>query len=238
MGKVAKVAIGCSIVLFLGVIAVVAGIGGLAWWGKGKLQEMAGPALESARKTGELEQKANQNAFTRPADGVIAEDRLLKFLEARKRVFAVYEKHQGFFEATVKKKQADFSDLTKGIDTIGEIRFALAEALVDVGMNTEEYAFIASAIYQSAWAASVADETGGKSVSEATGLALDEAQKQLEGTEHPGAAKAAEALKELRDTTVEMSQAADVPQANVDLFRKHEAEIRKYAMAGLELVGL
>ncbi len=238
MGKVGKVAIGCLIVTFLGLVAVVAGIGGLAWWGKGKIQEMAGPALESARRIGELEQRANQNPFTRPTDGVIAEDRLLKFLQARERVFGVYEKNKPFFEATAQKKQADLSVLTKGSDTIGEIRYALAEALVDVGMNTEEYAFIASAIYQSAWAASIADGTGGKSVSEATEGALDEAQKQLEATKNPEAAKAAEALQDLRDTTVELSQAADVPKANLELFRKHETEIRKYAMAGLELVGL
>jgi hypothetical protein len=30
----------------------------------------------------------------------------------------------------------------------------------------------------------------------------------------------------------------EAPRANVELFRKHEAEIKKYAMHGLELVGL
>ena len=62
-------------------IAVVVGIGGIAWWGKNKIQELAGPAAESVERIAELEKKANQNPFTRPADGVVSEDRLLKFIE-------------------------------------------------------------------------------------------------------------------------------------------------------------
>jgi hypothetical protein len=30
----------------------------------------------------------------------------------------------------------------------------------------------------------------------------------------------------------------DVPQQNIELFRKYEAEIKKYAMSGLEWIGL
>jgi hypothetical protein len=33
-------------------------------------------------------------------------------------------------------------------------------------------------------------------------------------------------------------QALDVPRANVELFRKHEADIKKYAMHGLAFIGL
>ena len=239
MGKVGKIAIGCVLFLFLAGVALIAGLGGLAWWGKGKLKEMAGPAIESAQKVSELEQKTNQqNPFTRPADGVVAEDRLLKFLEVRKRVFAVYERNKAFFQAAAERKQAEFSDVTRGIGVVGEIRQTLAEALLDVGMNKDEYAFIAESIYHSAWAAGVADAAGGKTISEATGAALDEAQKQLEATRYPEAEKAAQALREQRDATVAMSESADVPKANVELFRKHEAEIKQYAMGGLELLGL
>ena len=35
-----------------------------------------------------------------------------------------------------------------------------------------------------------------------------------------------------------IQEALDAPKANVELFRKHEAEIKKYAMHGLEFVGL
>jgi hypothetical protein len=34
------------------------------------------------------------------------------------------------------------------------------------------------------------------------------------------------------------AQSLEVPKANVELFRKYEAEIKKYAMSGLGLVGM
>ena len=34
------------------------------------------------------------------------------------------------------------------------------------------------------------------------------------------------------------AKALEVPKANIELFRKHEAEIRQYAMSGLGLLGL
>ena len=234
MNKVAKIAIGCLIALFLGGVAAVVGFGGLLWWGKGKIREITGPVTESVQKIEALEKKANANPFTRPPDGVIAEDRLLKFLEVRKSVFEVYDKHRAELEAVSQKRQADFSDLTKGIAGLGEIRTTQAQALADVGMSTAEYAFMVESVYKSAWAAAVAQAHGGKSVSEATGEALGQVQKQLEGV---STLEAARALKDLQ-TAAGQSKALDVPKANIELFRKYEEEIKKYAMAGLELVGL
>ena len=40
VGKVGKIAIGCVVVLFLAGVAAIAALGGLAWWGKGKLEEV------------------------------------------------------------------------------------------------------------------------------------------------------------------------------------------------------
>jgi hypothetical protein len=239
VGKVAKIAVGCLVVSFLGVIVAVVAFGGLIWWGKTKVEQYAKPALESAQRISDLESKANrENPFTRPADGVVAEERLLKFLDVRRRVYAVYDRNRGFFESQDHKKDADFSDLSRGISIIGDARMALAEALVDVGMSHDEYQFLVESIYASAWAAGIEDGTGGKTVSELTGQAMDEAQKQLGATGNAEAQKAADALGAQRDAAVAMSQHADVPKANVALFRKHQDEIRKYAMAGLELVGL
>lgn len=234
MGTGAKIAVGCVIAALLGGIAVVAGIGGLAWWGKNKIQELAGPAAASVEKIAELEKKANQNPFVPPADGVVNEDRLLKFIEVRRRVFAVYERNRSFFEAASQKKQADFSHITKGVGVLAEIKTAQAQALVDIGMNTEEYAFLVEAIYKSAWAASLPETSGGKSASEAAGDALGEARRQaLEG----GSPEAAQALESLQ-AAAEQAKQLDVPKANIELYRKHQDEIRKYAMAGLELAGL
>ena len=39
MGKAGKIAIGCVLFLFLAGVALIAGLGGLAWWGKGKLDQ-------------------------------------------------------------------------------------------------------------------------------------------------------------------------------------------------------
>jgi hypothetical protein len=68
---------------------------------------------------------------------------------------------------------------------------------------------------------------------------LEGAQK--EGV--PGSARLSEEdVKKLQESMThlgqEAGQALDVPKANVDLFRKHEAEIKKYAMHGLAFVGL
>jgi hypothetical protein len=209
------------------------GVGSLAWWGKNKIQEMAGSAAGTVEQIAELEKKANQNPFTRPADGVVSEERLLKFIEVRKRVFAVYEKNRTFFDQAAGRKQADLSDITKGVSILGEVRTAQAQALADLGMNTEEYTFLVESIYKSAWASEF-EKGQGKSASEAMGEAAAQVQKQLESAGSPEAAKAIADAK----AAAEQSKALEVPKANIELFRKHEAEIRKYAMAGLELVGL
>jgi hypothetical protein len=43
-----------------------------------------------------------------------------------------------------------------------------------------------------------------------------------------------EAAKQQR----EQAKQLDVPKQNIDLFRKYEADIKKYAMSGLEWIGL
>ena len=87
MGTAGKIAIGCGIaVLVAGIVAVVA-LGGIAYWVKGKAEELTG----EQNRIEELHRKANANRFAPPADGAISEDRLQKFLDVRKRVYAVYE---------------------------------------------------------------------------------------------------------------------------------------------------
>jgi hypothetical protein len=57
-----------------------------------------------------------------------------------------------------------------------------------------------------------------------------EAAEQAEEALHTAAAEMDKAAEEVK--------ALDVPRANIDLFRKYEADIKKYAMNGLELLGL
>jgi hypothetical protein len=179
VGTAGKVAIGCGIaVLIAGIVGIVA-VGGLAWWAKGKAEEFT----NEQSRIEELHRKANANRFSVPADGVVSEDRLRKFLEVRRRVYAVYERHKDELDAMSKKKQGDFGDVRKGFALINELRLAQAQALADARMSEDEYRFLVEQIYKSA---------GGGSV----------------------------------------------PPANVALFRRYEADITRYAMGGLEWVGL
>jgi hypothetical protein len=191
-----KIAIGCGVAVILGVMVVAVAVFSGAYWLKGKTEDFTG----NENRIEELQKKADTTPFDRPADGVIREDRFVKFLDVRKRVFVVYEKHHATLEAMGQKKQGDLGDVAKGFSVINEIRMAQAQALADVGMSGNEYTFMVEQVYKTAWAAEVATPTGGKSASEAAG--------------------------------------EDVPPANVELFRKYEAEIKKYAMGGLEWIGL
>src|SRR5437773_4104178 len=90
LGTAGKIAIGCGIaVLVAGIVAVVA-LGGLAFWAKGKVEDLT----SEQNKIEELRRKANANHFTPPADLGISEDRLQKFLEVRKHVYGVYDRHK------------------------------------------------------------------------------------------------------------------------------------------------
>jgi hypothetical protein len=255
----AKIAIGCGVAALLAGGAVVVGVVGLGFWAKGKVEQIAG----DQQRIDDLQKKADANPFTRPADGVLREDRLLKFLEVRKGVFAVYEKHQAELEAISKKKQGDLGDLQKGFALINDLRLAQAQALAAQGMGQEEYRFHVEQVYKTMLAAEVAKQSGGKSVSEATRdqyeaaaeqarKAAEEAEKGTAGTDanltpeqREAARKAAEQMKQgasdLEKQAGELADKAkdlDAPPQNIALFRKHETEIRKYAMSGLELLGL
>lgn len=244
-----KIAIGCGVVLILGIIVVAVGIGGAAYWAKGKVDEVAG----HESRIEDLHERANATPFDRPEDGVIREDRLLKFLDVRKRVSTVYEKHRGSLEAIGNKKEGSWGDVTTGFSVINEIRLAQAQALADVGMSENEYAFMVEQVYKTAWAAGVADSTGGKSVSEAAADSYRQAAEAMEKARADNAARsggeqAAEAeesvekgLEDLRRAAEEARESArdmDVPPQNIALFKKYEAEIKQYAMGGLEWIGL
>lgn len=224
MSTGAKVAIGCAIVaVVMGIVAIVA-VGGAAWWLKGKAEQVVGDIGAKAEEIQAYEKKANANPFTEPADGVVPEARLVKFLEVRKAIHAVYEAHRAEFESMKDKRQADFSDLTKFAGLVAEIKLAQAKALAGVGMSDGEYLFLQGAIYKSAWAAATVKETG-KQPAEV----LADAVKQA-----GGAVREEEAASELAQS----AESLHVPTANIDLFHKHQAEIQKYAMSGLALLGL
>ncbi len=256
----AKVAIGCGVVLILGIIVVAVGVGGAAYWAKGKMDEVTGNETQIE----ELHKKANAaGPFEAPADGILREDRLVMFLDIRKRVYAVYEKHRPALEAMNQKKQGDLGDVTKGFSMINEIRMAQAQALADVGMSEDEYRFMVEQVYKTAWAAEIAKSSGGKTPSQAANEVFTKAQEamkqaQAEAAKSRQATKqsgqdaaheqAKDAEKSIEDGQQELGRAGeearegaaamDVPPQNLELFKKYEADIKKYAMAGLEWIGL
>jgi hypothetical protein len=253
-----KIAIGCGVALIVGIIVVAVGIGGAAYWAKGKVEEMSG----NETRIQELQEKANANTFERPADNVIREDRFVKFLDVRKRVFGLYEKHKPALDAMSQKKQGDWSDVTSGFSIINDIRLAQAQALADLGMSENEYHFMVEQVYKSAWASEIQKSTG-KQPSEAMGEAFAKAQEAMQQAKAEAArakesadraddksteAQAEEATEAADEGLQDLGRAAqdareagaqmDVPQQNIDLFRKYEADIKKYAMGGLEFLGL
>jgi hypothetical protein len=157
LGTGAKVAIGCGIAAVVGGVVLAAVVFGGLWWAKTKAEEFTGHEA----KIEELKKKANAVPFTEPEDGLVREDRLVKFLEIRRRVYDVYARHKDALEAMNQKKQADFSDVTRGLGVLGEVRMAQAQALADVGMSDDEYRFMLHQVYKTLWASEIAKASPG-----------------------------------------------------------------------------
>jgi hypothetical protein len=265
MSTGAKVAIGCGCIVLLGGAAVLGVIGAGAWWAKGKVANMTGGLESISRRATEIEsweKKANAYPYDRPADGVISEARLLKFLEVREEVYAVYQRYENDFRELEKKSQTpsdklSFSDVWsaggKLAEVVGAIRLAQVKALAGVGMSEDEYRDIQLAVYKTAWASDVQSRSGrmpsdavSQSMSEAATQMQDAVRAGLEAAKKedvPGAGKVspedvAKLQQQMRELGHQAGEAFAVPEANVRLFRRHEAEIRKYAMHGLAFIGL
>jgi hypothetical protein len=152
VGTGTKVAIGCGIAVVAGGVILAAVVLGGLWWAKGKAEQFTGREA----KIEELKKRANAVPFTEPADGIVREDRLVKFLDIRRRVFEVYVRHKDALEAMNKKEKADFSDVTRGLGVLAEVRLALAQAQADVGMSDDEYRFLIQQVYKTLWASEAA----------------------------------------------------------------------------------
>jgi len=260
MGTGAKIAIGCGCILLLGAAAVVGVVGMGAWWAKDRLTEAAGGLEQITAKAEEIERwekKADANPFTEPADGLIQEERLKRFLDVRKDVYAVYERHKLEFdslgERTEEKEQPDVSETIEAgaqiARLIGDVRLTQVKSLSAHGMSQEEYRYIQMAVYKSAWAAE-ASTSEGKLPSEAMAEAAQEMQDAMDKSLAearkqgvPGTTSLSDEDQKKLQETMEAgigaaAKAVEVPRGNVELFRKYEADIKKYAMHGLAFVGL
>lgn len=265
MGTGAKIAIGCGCALVLGAAVVVGVLGVGAWWAKGKIEDasvgLAGLTAQ-AEEIDRFAQQANANPYTPPEGGVIPEPRLVKFLETRRQVHSVYERYESVLRDVQRKADSASDKLTLSelwsaggalATAASEIRLAQMKALAGEGMSEAEYRDIQLAVYKSAWA-SEAETSSGQLPAEAVSESISQAAEQvreavssgvLSAREQgvPGAEQLSEAdARRLQEGVQQLGegagQALHVPRANVELFRRHQAEIRKYAMNGLAFLGL
>jgi hypothetical protein len=265
MGTGAKIAIGCGCLVLLCAAVALGVVGWGAWWAKGKIEEASVGLDKMTAVTEEIERyekQANANPYTSPADGVIPEARFLKFMDTRKQVYSVYERYETQLRDVQKKAESQNEKLTLSelwsaggalAEMAGAIRLAQMKALAAAEMSEEEYRAIQFAVYKSAWASEAETESGrlpaeaveeslskaGEQIEETARAAAEAARKEgVPGAEHlspEDARKLEQGMKQLGESA---GQALRVPRANVELFRKHEADIRKYAMHGLAFLGL
>jgi hypothetical protein len=250
MSTGAKIAVGCSVAVVAVVVMIVAGTVGLVFWGKNKMKEAGIDPTEIAareQRITTLKAQINANPFTRPADGSFTEDRLLTFLNVRKDVYSVYEKHKDALQGRRgAQDKPDLSTVGHAVAGMFEMRLALAESLASHHMSEAEYRFMTDSVYKTLWASEMQKSTGG-SASDATARATEQAAEEAErAANQPGIPE--EQRKALRESAEQMRQQGraaqaqmaqmDVPPGNIALFRKHEAEIRQYAMSGLEYLQL
>jgi hypothetical protein len=249
LSRGAKIALGCGIafVAVTGVIAVV--VVGAAWWGIGKAKQVAQQFEGEQKHAEEALRRANANPFTPPADGVIAEDRLVRFLAVRKRMYSAYVKHKEMIEAQANKKDPDLSALARLPGILMELRAAKAEALAQQSMSENEFGWLQLTVYKNLAMAGVTQ--GGPQVSDAVGAVGEEVAAEAEKAADAAQAdpnvpaetrrQLREAAKQVREQAgrgTEASRTLDVPPANMALFKKHRDEILQYTMGGLELIPL
>jgi hypothetical protein len=264
MGTGQKIALGCGcLVLAAGAV----GIGVVAYgtyWAKGKIKEAGGVLDQYTAKAEEIqkwESKANSHPFTPPGDGLISEPQLQKFLDVRKDIFAVYEQRKAEFEdldrRTKGKKELSFGETMEAggklASLVADVRLTQAKALAGFGMSEPEYRYIQIAVYKTAWASEVQKGNDGRNLSQMIAestrqkrgdvhKAMDAARKGgVQGADQFSEAdveKTEEAVQQMGQAMAQGMKALEAPQANIELFRKHQAEIEKYAMHGLAMIGL
>jgi murein L,D-transpeptidase YcbB/YkuD len=238
MGTGTKIAIGCGIALLLAGVAALVGLGAGAFWLKGKAEQAAGGLSGFGAKAQEIDkwQKvADANPFTAPANGEIQEAQLKSFLDVRKQVYVVYQQHkpelESLHERTKGRKTLTLGETLEAGSTLAslaaDIRLVQAKALAGFKMSEQEYRYIQIAVYKSAWATTTAP--------------LPEIAKGVEQGGDKGAQDEEDDTRQAREAVAQLRQGMkqlDVPQANIELFRRYQADIDRYAMHGLAVLGL
>jgi len=242
----AKIALGCGIAFLAiaaGTCAVVVGVG---WWAKGKVETAVADLSQQQEEVERLQRQADSHHFERPADGVIREDRLEVFLAVRRDVYATYQQHLALFGRLEKQKAPSLSAVAELARVGQDLRLAVARALAEHGMSQDEYRFMVEEIYKSWLTSQMQQSSGGETASEAGAKGMEATAEALrKASQDPEMPEETRRLLEQQER--EMGKASegvrealapmDTAAANVALFRRHEDEIKKYSMSGLELAG-
>jgi hypothetical protein len=251
LSRGAKIALGCGVALLAVVVGVSVLVFGAAWWGYGKARQVARQVEGDQKRIEAARAQANANPFTPPADGVIQEERLVKFLAVRRKLYGVYAKYKDVIEDQEKSgKQPGLQFVGQAFTAVNELRTVTAEGLAEQGMSEEEYRYLVTAVYKTMLGGGFS--AGGQSLPElartATEAAAQQAERAAEEAERnpdlPESAKQQlrEAARQAREQAAQavesMKGVADVPPQNLALYRKYQDEIQQYAMTGLELLGL
>jgi hypothetical protein len=238
--------VGCGAILVIGIIIIAAG----GFFMRSKFKEFTEGAGDQEKITKKLSQ---DHPFTPPANGVITEPQLQRFLAVRKQSFSVYKRYEAEFKK-LEQNKGDLSVITKGFGFWKDLRKEHTKALAAQKMSPEEYQYIVNAVYKTWFAAGTKEALKDQTFSDAAEKNLRDMiegiDKQLKDPSTPDSAK--KALQTTRDelqsqlenlsknsAIKKMDSTLDsVPAENLALFKKYEKEIVQYSMAGLELVGL
>jgi hypothetical protein len=261
MGAGTKILAGCGCLALLTATVVVAGLGVGLHWLRDKAYDVTDGLEAITARTREIdawEREANAHPYVRRTDGVILESRLRAFLDVRRRVHSVYEGYEDDLlelreQVGGERAPRTSADLlavgARAAEMFGDLRLAQVRALAEVGMSEAEYYAIRTAVYLAAGASVTQSETG-RLPAEALPEAALRAQEALRATVEraqqtglPGAGEVTDAdLNALEETLARAGEggarALAVPPANVELFRRYEADIERYAMHGLAVLGL
>lgn len=247
---VVGVLVGCGVIIVIGIIAIVAG----GWFVKTKIDQgvktvknIAGSEdSEYGQRSAKL---AKEYPFTAPADGIVPESQLTRYLDVRKAMFVVYQQHDAEIkqiEAHKDKPQA--SDLMNGASIVNDLRLAQVAALEQQKMSLDEYRYMTNAVYVE-WTAMVTKEAISKAnpdqMKQQLQAQIDQINVQLQNANLPEEAKKSlQSTKETLEQQLNNNQLEQinqglkqVPEQNIQLFKKYDQEIRKYMMGGLEMIG-
>ncbi|MCI0417560.1 hypothetical protein L0222_32740 [bacterium] len=242
--------IGCISVVVIGVIAL--GVGGYfvkTWFTEKKetFKNVLGTEdSEYGKKTAELNEKY---PFTPPADNIVRENQLQRFLAVRKEMNVVYKQHEAEIKKMTDKPNPTASDALGGLSIINDIHMAQLTGLQAQNMSKDEYEYLRRMVYIN-WVAMTVNQAlespKRDEMVEQQKRSLAELDQQLQNPDLP-----AEQRQQLQTTRDEMQKQFDlmntemeriekgleiIPKENIELFKKYDQEIKENGMLGLDVL--